>query len=84
MDVFASGLTEAAWRRQRSQASNFGRLGLRSLPGRQAAWQRSQASDSRKLLHLVFTKKWKYSKVMTGKHVQNLDSHSQGTKFLTS
>ena len=37
--LFGWGSRRAAWRRQRFQASDFERLGLRWLPGRQAAYQ---------------------------------------------
>ena len=37
--LFASHPGKHAWRRQRSQASDFGRLGLRCMPGDGVAWQ---------------------------------------------
>jgi len=45
--LFPSHPGKDAWRRQRSQASDFGRLGLRCMPGDGVAWQGTKQTGSR-------------------------------------
>ena len=52
-DLFAFHPGKHAWRRQRSQASDFGRLGLRCMPGDRVAWQGTKQTGPKCMLRLA-------------------------------